>query len=441
VVQAISSTISVRGYARSSSFKMALLFTVLLGIAVSILGYFSYYFNQTSFIQGTEAVIDTEIRYLASHKTPDFNYGASRVYLLLDAKNNKISGNLDNLPAKVLVLSEGIVLFDAGSPVKKYAAKITTLKDGKKLLIGVDITQAYQDSLVMKRLSFVSIGLMIAVIVFSFLISNFVVSRTGNIARIAHNIMRTGNLSQRIEQDSSWDDLGYMAQVLNGLLTKIEELMGNIRQVSDNIAHDLRTPLTRLRNRLETLQQEVRRRADKDLLEMCDTLTDEADHILNTFAALLRIAEIEAGRLKQNFSDIHLDKILGDVVDLYEPLSEEKNIRLELKTDIVPFYGDRDMLFQAFANLLDNAIKFTPQGGCITMQLTSDKVFTMTDSGPGIPDLDKEKVFQRFYRTETSRHTPGNGLGLSLVSAVIAAHEGCISLTDARPGLCINIRL
>lgn len=420
---------------------MALLFTVLLGISVSILGYFSYYFNQTSFIQGTEAVIDTEIHYLSNQDLKTLPVVRDRAYLLVDNQNSRLSGNLDKLPEKVVVLSEGVILFDIGKPEKKYAAKIWTFKDGRKLLVGMDITEAYRNSLMMKRLSFVSIGLMVAVIGFSFLISTFVVRRTGNIARIAHNIMRTGNLSQRIEQDSSWDDLGYMAQVLNGLLTKIEELMGNVRQVSDNIAHDLRTPLTRLRNKLETLQKEMVQRGDDQLLGMCDSLIEEADHILNTFSALLRIAAIEAGQQKQNFSEISLDNIIHDVVDLYEPLAEEKQQSIKVTTVPVTYHGDRDLIFQAFANLLDNAIKFTPQGGAITLSLKADKTFTLTDSGPGITNAEQKKVFQRFYRSESSRHSPGNGLGLSLVAAVVTIHDGQISLENASPGLRVDISL
>lgn len=420
---------------------MALLFTVLLGGSVSILGYFSYYFNQSGFIQGTESVIDTEIRYLSKQASPILPVVKDRVYLLMDQGNNRLSGNLDKLPEKVVLLSEGIILFDAGKPERKYAAKIWTFPDGRKLLAGVDITEAYRDSLMMKRLSFISIGLMVAVIGFSFLISMFVVGRTGHIARIAHHIMRTGNLSQRIEQDSSWDDLGYMAQVLNGLLARIEELMGNVRQVSDNIAHDLRTPLTRLRNRLEALHQDMSRRGDKELVASCDSLIDEADHILNTFSALLRIAAIESGQQKQNFSDIRLEKIIADVVDLYEPLAEEKQQSLRVTTIPVSYHGDRDLIFQAFANLLDNAIKFTPHGGIITLDLNADKVFTLTDNGPGIATDDQNKVFQRFYRSEASRHSPGNGLGLSLVAAVVRIHDGQISLDDASPGLRVTIRL
>lgn len=440
-MQVISSTIPIRGYARSSSFKMALLFTVLLGCSVSILGYFSYYFNKTSFIQGTEAVIDTEIYYLSNQDFKVFPRVNNRIYLLTDKTNKKLSGNMDKLPEDVVVLSEGIILFNSGDPEKKYAAKIRTFPDGRKMLVGVDITQAYQNSFLMKRLSFVSIGLMIAVIGFSFLISTFVVGRTGHIARIAHNIMRTGNLSQRIEQDSSWDDLGYMAQVLNGLLAKNEELIGNVRQVSDNIAHDLRTPLTRLRNKLETLQKNMAQLGNKDLAAACEALIDEADHILNTFAALLRITDIESGRQKQHFAEINLEDIIHDVTDLYEPLAEQKRQSLEITTTPVISYGDRDLLFQAFANLLDNAIKFTPEAGKITLTLNTEKIITLTDNGPGIPRDDMEKVFQRFYRTETRRNSPGNGLGLSLVAAVVDLHGGKISLEEASPGLRISIHL
>lgn len=439
MVQAISSTIPIRSYSRSSSFKMALFFTLLLGISVSVLGYFNHYFSDKNFIERNEAVIDTELRYL-SDKAPDqLPLAEGRIYLLLDSKNKKLKGDLAELPSNIIQTSKEVILFVSGHPEKRYEAKIHTYVNGEKLLVGMDVTKAYAQNKKLKYLSLLGMGLMLIVIITSFLISTFVVGRTGHIAKIAHDIMRTGNLSQRIAQDSSWDDLGYLAQVLNGLLTKIEELMGNVRQVSDNIAHDLRTPLTRLRNKLEALQKEAEKSEAKELAPLCDALTDEADQILNTFAALLRIARIESGQQKSNFTHIRLEQIIRDVIDLYEPLAEEKCINLE--TDIVPvsYNGDRDLIFQAFANLLDNAIKFTPIKGTIKLMLKSDKTFTLSDNGQGISDVDKEKVFQRFYRTEISRHTAGNGLGLSLVAAVIDLHDCRIALEDASPGLRVKI--
>lgn len=292
-----------------------------------------------------------------------------------------------------------------------------------------------EHNMVLSGLSLLGILLLGIVIGTSFLISTFVVSRTNRIARTARELMETGNLSQRIEIDGKWDDLSYMSGVLNAFLDRNEELVTGIQRVSDNIAHDLRTPLTRLRNNLESLKNG---NADATSVER---LLAEADQLLSTFNALLRIARIETAQQRHNFSSVFLPKILKDVVELYEPVAEERKIALSLETQDVMIEGDRDLLFQAFANLLDNAVKFSPEGGRVSIRLvTTDNgaICTVRDEGPGIPDNDKKKAFQRFYRADSSRHTPGNGLGLSLVAAVVHLHDGDISLEDAGPGLLVK---
>lgn len=290
-------------------------------------------------------------------------------------------------------------------------------------------------------LSILSIALMIIVIAASFVISIFVVSRTNRIALTAKDIMDTGDLSQRIIIDSRWDDLSNMAYVLNAFLDRIEVLMQGIRQVSDNIAHDLRTPLTRLRNNLETLRSQD---LSDEMQPVYEVMISEADHLLNTFNALLRIARIETGKQKTQFVDINFKKIVCDVIDLYEPLAEEKHISITSDLSEAQYNGDRDLIFQALANILDNAIKFTPTDGAISIKLTRSEgrsILTIRDNGPGIPEGEQDKVFDRFYRSESSRTTPGNGLGLSLVEAVVKLHAGSISLKNLGPGLEIRLSL
>ncbi len=335
-----------RRYYHSSSFKMALLFTIFLGVAVSILGYFTYLFSQ--------------------------------------------------------------------NPEQHWLAALSAL----------------------------CIACMGVVIAVSFLISRFVVTRTNRIAHTAQEIINTGNLAQRLEIDSRWDDLSYMSSVLNQLFDRIEDLVLSVKQVSDNVAHDLRTPLTRLRNNLEKLGRDKALQNNPETHELCDSLIIEADRILDTFSALLRISDIEARRQKHRFREVSLDQVVRDVMDLYEPLAEEKHLRIGLALETAVIIGDRDLLFQAFANLLDNAIKFTPAGGRIQLSLApqgSTFVFKISDSGPGVDAADHEKIFQRFYRTENSRHNPGNGLGLSLVAVVLELHEAKVRLTSLDPGLEISI--
>ena len=438
---------SNRRYYHSSSFKMALLFTVLLGMGVLVMGYFGYYFSRGYLIHGTEETIDTEIRYLGGASDLAALIDAApadgaRLYLLKDREGKRIAGNMQALPDNVSLLAEGTVVFSTAAGAR-YAAKIHTLPNGYYLLVAVDITAIAESLSRMQWLSAAGIFLMMLVILTSFMISTFVVSRTNRIARTAKQIMDTGNLSERIVIDSRWDDLSNMSRVLNAFLARLEELMDGVQRVSDNIAHDLRTPLTRMRNSIETLRKRAQVKEDAELVAGCDGLLAEADHLLGTFGALLRIARIETGRQRHSFDVLPLHRLAFDVIELYEPLAEEKEIRITADIAPVEMRGDRDLLFQALANLLDNAIKFSPSGGVIRVQTAQTPagcaMIEVVDSGPGIPVDERKRVFQRFYRGEASRHTAGNGLGLSLVGAIVMQHGGRITLGDAAPGLRVNI--
>lgn len=247
----------------------------------------------------------------------------------------------------------------------------------------------------------------------------------------------SGDLSRRIPSRGSNDDFDKLTENLNTMLDRIESLMEGVKRVSDNIAHDLRTPLARLRNHLEMLK--TRPSSSENYSESVETAIAEADGLLSTFNALLRIARIESKRQQTDFVQLDLQQLLKDVADLYEPLIEEKRQQLELQVDSeVAINGDRDLLFQCIANLLDNAIKYTPIGGTLVLALlaTGKRVqIVVADSGPGIPEGERETVFHRFYRLEESRTTIGNGLGLSLASAVASLHDITITLQDNYPGL------
>ncbi|WP_085909170.1 sensor histidine kinase [Kiloniella majae] len=434
---------------------MAVLFLMLCGTAVIILGYFSYYFTRGHFVHGTEAIIDTDLSYVSQWQDPIRIASAldrpDRVYLLLSPDGKKIVGSLDELPETVSLLAEGTLTFsipvasEANSPdtEKDYAAKIYTYPNKNRLLIGVDITPVTSDYKLMQWLSFLSIGFMVLVIITSYLISRFVATNTNRIALTAKQIIETGDLSQRIELTSRWDDLSHMAGVINDLLDRIQLLMRGIRQVSDNIAHDLRTPLTRLHHNLEDLRSQDHIAQNQQAYETVDKLVNETDQMQRTFNALLRISRIESGKQHSAFEPLELGELLQDVIELYEPLLEEKSITLKKDFETLVLQGDRNLLFQAFSNLMDNAVKFTPTGGRIDLGLHkqgTETVFVIEDNGPGVPATDLEKIFERFYRAESSRHTPGSGLGLSLVGAVTDLHKGHISAENGEKGLRLTIR-
>lgn len=226
------------------------------------------------------------------------------------------------------------------------------------------------------------------------------------------------------------------------MLEQIEQLMTDVRQVSDNIAHDLRTPLTRLRNKLDLLEGDDVSKVAR--LNAVHSLKDEADNLLDIFNALLRITNIESGKRHDEFELVALDMLLADIYELYEPLTAEKQQEFLLNTAACSIKADANLLFQTLANIVDNAVKYTPKKGIITLSLTSDEAnvyIDITDNGIGVEASEMPKLFQRFYRADLSRNVKGNGLGLSLVSAVIARHHGAIQLLQNSPGLKVAISL
>ena len=253
--------------------------------------------------------------------------------------------------------------------------------------------------------------------------------------------IRRGELSSRVPIDGSNDEFDRLALNLNEMLDQLEGLMEGIRHVSNAIAHDLKTPLTRLLNKLEELRaslppETVQQRYVEQSLE-------EAGHMLTTFNALLRIAEMESGARRRDFDRIDLAHLTTDVVEFYWPLAAEKDVTLHKEIIALDtFPGDQDLLSQALSNLLDNAIKYTPPGGTVTVGLENGEcgpLFFVSDTGPGIPVSERENVFKRFYRLKGDHETEGSGLGLSLVAAVAKLHGASVKLVSNRPGLKVCI--
>lgn len=430
MAQDTSLRVERRRYTKSSSFIMALLFTILCGCTAISLGYFINYFAKGHFVQSTEAVLNAEIDYIEAvgyqNGLPEKDH---QIYVFL-----RDDGVLPSyISSSVSSIAEGIIVFDHLETKRRFAAKIHITDDERKILVGFDITDISKDFKFMQWLGIASIIFVIIVVFVSYLISFFVVQGTNKIADTAREIMDTGDLSRRVEVGMRWDDLSNSAAVLNSLLDRIQELMKGVRQVSDNIAHDLRTPLTRMRNQIEDLQ-------DKNGDEDYSKLLEECDQLLATFNALLRISRIESEKQRSHFKSIDLKLLLEDVAAFYEPLAEDKGITLTHDLQSAHCHGDRDFLFQAYINLLDNAVKFTPKGGVVHVALYEQdgSVYVeISDSGPGVSDDEKDKIFQRFYRCEASRTSLGTGLGLSLVAAVIDLHGGAIKVESQDPGLKI----
>ena len=293
--------------------------------------------------------------------------------------------------------------------------------------------------LIVALVTFICVGL--------FIVSFYYTKRINVIADTADRIIMTRDLSQRIPIENPWHDLSKLARALNAMLDEIEQLVAGIRQVSDNVAHDLRTPLTRMRNHIEGMRVTAARSPNQpdDQQDEFNMLVMECDGLLATFNALLRIANIEAGRRLAAFHTVDLAPVVQDVVELYEPVAAEKSVTLHYASEPTFYTGDKDLLFQAVANLLDNAIKYTPLGGEVHIalrKLANGVSLRIADTGPGIADEHKPFVFRRFYRVSTCRNAPGSGLGLSLVNAIVRLHKGSILLENNHPsGLIVSVML
>ena len=445
-------------FLRSSTFRLALIYMLLFGGSVLVLLGFIYWSTVSYLSTQTDDTIEIEIldltdRYeragltgltqLISERLSRRPAGAS-VYLLTDKNVVPLIGNLDSWPVNADTRN-GWLEFElkdtSDTQPHRARARLFRLSGGFLLLVGRDI---HEFEITRHRISLSllwALGIMLILgSLGSIMMGRGTLHRIETINQTSHEIM-SGDLSRRIPSRHTGDDFDTLADNLNNMLEQIESLMESVRRVSDNIAHDLRTPLARLRNHLEELH--LNTAADEHNNLALEQALDEADALLNTFNALLRIARIESQDDNTGFAPVDIVALINDVMELYEPLAEGKNLLFEsaARTNLT-FQGDRDLLFQALANLLDNAIKYTPPFGSIrlTLEKQGNHVrLLLCDSGPGIPQAQHEQVFQRFFRLEQSRTTPGNGLGMSLVKAVMQRHHLEIQLQDNNPGLCVSI--
>jgi signal transduction histidine kinase len=331
--------------------------------------------------------------------------------------------------------------------VESSSTKLALLFSGllafAAVLLGVEMYALTHDESIHPIYSRFVLVLIILVSGSLFFVSFYVTKRINVIAQTATRIINTSDLSQRIPLDARWDDLSKLALTLNTMLEEIEQLVSGIRTLSDNIAHDLRHPLTRLRNRIESMRKDSP--DNTELQQKLGELTLECDALLTTFQALLRISNIESGKRSSGFKAMDFTKLMQDVVELYEPVAADKNITLQFLPLNAQVVGDKDLLFQAFTNLIDNAIKYTPTEGIVTVAMQPQEKgarVVIRDTGLGVSDEHKDRVFRRFYRVEHSRRLPGSGLGLSLVAAIIKLHSGIIQLHDNSPqGLAVTVTL
>ena len=318
----------------------------------------------------------------------------------------------------------------------------TRLSNGLKLTIGHEITD--EQALLDHTFALV-VGATLMTLLFSLVggvwIGLSVLRRIDSVSRTASEIM-SGDLSQRLRVTDRNDEFDEIATKLNQMLNRIEDLMKSMQQVTNNVAHDLRSPLTRLRNRLEvTLLEE---RDPENYRMVMDEAIGDADSLIHTFNAMLSIARLEAGLDATQWAETNIGDLVDQLAELYQAVAEEEGMMFYTRTSARPtYYCNSHLIGQALTNLLDNAIKYTPKPGLVTLSVEgTDEQFSVivADNGPGIPEDQREHVFERFVRLENERNTPGNGLGLSLVQAVTRIHGATLTLDDNAPGLRVSMQ-
>jgi signal transduction histidine kinase len=374
--------------------------------------------------------------------------GSSSLYLFTAPDFTPFAGNLAAWPA-LRQESTGWLSFIREDPQGRAIparARAFTLRAGLRddfhLLVGRDVREIVAMRALFRRALFLGLGVTVALaLAGGIAMSRSTMNRLDAINQTCRRIM-SGDLSQRIQTRGADDEIDRFAMTVNEMLDRIEQLMEGVRHVADGVAHDLRTPLTRMRASLEELKE--RSGFDDDSRGAVDDALAEADRLLMTFAALLRIARIESRSVALPFVVLRLDEVARDACDLYRAVAEERGLALVLEERAVQVEGDRDLLFQALANVLDNAVKYTPAGGRIRVRVEADgrlARLVVSDSGRGVPAEEREKVVRRFYRLERDREASGSGLGLSLVQAVATMHHGSLELEDNAPGLRVIVTL
>jgi signal transduction histidine kinase len=451
---------------RTTAFKLSLVylavFTVFAGFLILYIAY-----NTAHLVSAqTREAVDLELKVLADQyrvggigrltriiERRSRRPGAS-LYLVTNSTGERIVGNVDALPASVLSNPDTKMrpipysrLGDGDEPGEHFAlARVFQLSGGYTVLVGRDMGERERFISIIQRSLMLTAGLMVVLGLASWLfVSRRVMKRIDSVADTSRQIM-AGDLSGRIEVTGTGDEFDRLAISLNGMLVRIERLMTGLKEVSDNIAHDLKTPLTRMRNRAETALAQAGNDAEyRDALQ--ETIED-SDQLIRTFNALLMIARVEAGSSTAELAAVDAVELVRDVCELYEPLADDAGIGFSLDaTGSVTIRANRELLSQALANMLDNAIKYCGEqdgGGQIDVAIAAaDGMVTISvaDNGPGISEADRERVTERFVRLEASRSKPGAGLGLSLVTAVADLHDGRFELDDNAPGLKASLIL
>lgn len=448
----------VRNWHRSIAARLALGYGVLVVVSISIVCAV-FYFGTIGVLdrsvdrklsllserlaalyqQGGSSRTTAEIAHLLTDRTDS----DTEIFLLVDADGRRVAGNLSSWPD--LASPVGRLLHrDVTREGRRVPARmlIRDLAGGARLFVGRDMEEGKSiRTLVLRSLAYGGGVAILLVVAGAWLFRRQLEARIGQIRRTAGEI-EAGDLSRRIPVASE-DEFGLLSRDINRMLDRIEHLMEGVRHVSNAIAHDLRTPLGRIRNKLDGALRQQQSVAGYE--SAAQAAIDDIDDLTRVFDKLLQIAAAESGMRPENFDDIDLQLIGADIVEMYEATADEQGVLLvQMYGDSVPARGDRNLLGSALASLVDNAIKYAGPGATVEVSAGSDAQgswLAVRDNGPGVPSEELPKLTQRFYRLDKSRHLPGNGLGLSIVAAIAALHGGSLEIEDAAPGLRLRLRL
>jgi len=454
---------------RTTAFRLTLFYLFLFALfAASLVGYFAW--NTRRLI--TEQITTTvnaevgEITDLYNRRGLRglvFNIESralrpgSNLYLVTTPTGVAIAGNVGSLAPGVISTigwSETAYrrLEDQDRSDHRALVRVAELPDGLRLLIGRDLDERRRMFVIVAKAAQWSVLVVVVLgILGGIFVARRVLQRIDAMTGTTQRIM-TGDLSGRLPVGRSGDELDRLAGNLNAMLERIEALMKGLKEVSDNIAHDLKTPLTRLRNRAE--EALAKSSCEADYRAALERTIEESDGLIRTFNALLMIARAESGQARGNMDDFDAAEVASGIHELYEPLAEDDGMTLRLKTTPAPLHGNRELIGQALANLVENAIKYgKPAQPGTVVSLDAKQILiearregdtvllSVADRGPGIPEADRKHAVERFVRLDSSRSQPGSGLGLSLASAVATLHGGELRLSDAHPGLVATLAI
>lgn len=442
------------GYLRTTTFRLTVLSAAVFAAAAGLIVIYVYGATANALAGQTNRAILAELADLqGSFRTPGGpnalnqeivrrSFSDDFLYLFSHETGGVFSGNLDAMPAALAVDGEpGEFAYSRpraggqGEEARTARGAIVSFDGGYRLLVGRDVTE---DTRVIDRVAREAWTATVFVVLLGLVTGGFLSwrfsSRLEDLNDVARAV-RAGDFDRRAPRNHSGDELDALAGNLNDMLDRIERLMNSMRYAGDAVAHDLRSPLTRLRNRLEAALRE----ADGQAAETIESTIEDADELLATFNAVLRLSRLEAGEQRAELVRLDPAQIAADMAELYEPVCEDSG--LAFRADIQPgliVRADASLLSQALANLLDNAVKYTPPGGAVTLTLrragTNRAELSVADTGPGVPESERERVLQRFVRLEASRSAAGTGLGLSLVQAIADLHGATLVLSDGGIG-------